>query len=438
MSTEGEVAGRPPKPLADRLRPASLDEVEGQDHVLGPGTLLRAAFEHGTVPSLVLWGPPGTGKTTIARLLAEQTGMHFEQLSAVTCGVKDVRAVVAAAKERQGDGLRTLLFVDEIHRFNRAQQDAFLPHVEDGTIVLVGATTENPGFSLVGALLSRLRVVVLAPLDEAALTAVLDRALDDPQRGYGGAVRLSDEGRRALFEIAGGDARRTLNALESAVELARTADADAVEAAHVEEAAQTRLVAYDKSGDGRYDLLSAFHKSLRGSDADAAMFWMARMLEGGEDPRVVTRRMIAMASEDIGLADPAALRIALDAWDAIEVLGLPEGRLAMTQACLYLATCPKSNTVVKALGAATKAAQAHAEAPVPIHLRNAPTRLARQLGHGKGYRYPHDHPHAFVPQAYRPPVIEHLTFFEPREVGEEREIVKRHAWWQRLRRRGDA
>ncbi len=434
MNNEGEADQRTRKPLADRLRPASLDEVEGQGHVLGPGTLLSAAFEHGTVPSLVLWGPPGTGKTTIARLLADQTGMHFAQLSAVTCGVKDVRAVVATAKERQTDGGRTLLFVDEIHRFNRAQQDAFLPHVEDGTIVLVGATTENPGFSLVGALLSRLRVVVLAPLDEAALDAVLARALEDPERGYGGTVVLAEEGRRALFEIAGGDARKTLNALESAVALAAAAGSETVDAPHVEEAAQTRLVAYDKSGDGRYDLLSAFHKSLRGSDADAALFWMARMLEGGEDPRVITRRLIAMASEDIGLADPAALRIALDAWDAIEVLGLPEGRLAMTQACLYLATCPKSNTVVKALGGATKAAQVHAEEPVPLHLRNAPTRLAKQLGHGKGYRYPHDHPHAFVPQTYLPRALEHLTLFEPREVGAEREVVKRHAWWRRLRR----
>jgi putative ATPase len=410
--------------------------VEGQAAVLGAGTLLATAFDTGQVPSLVLWGPPGSGKTTIARLLAERSGAHFEILSAVTSGVKDVRAVIAKAAERREHGERTLLFVDEIHRFNRAQQDAFLPHVENGTVVLVGATTENPGFALVGALLSRLRVVSLEPLGEEALGRVLDRALEDPERGYGGRVVLAEGGREALVAVAGGDARKILNALESAVHLQAAEGSEAVTPDHIREAAQTRLTAYDRSGDDRYDLLSAFHKSLRGSDADAAMFWMARMLEGGEDPLVIVRRMVAMASEDVGLADSRALRLALDAWEAVSILGLPEGRLAMTQACLHLAAAPKSNTVVRALGAAAKAAEAHPDLPVPLHLRNAPTRLARSLGHGKGYEYPHDMPQGFSAQLYLPPDLEGAAFVAPREIGEEREFTKRLLWWRKLRDQG--
>ena len=427
--------GRPPAPLADRLRPSAPQEVEGQEHVLGPGTLLASAFETGTVPSIVLWGPPGTGKTTIARLLAEHAGAVFEPLSAVTSGVKDVRAVIQDAKERSFRRGRTLLFVDEIHRFNRAQQDAFLPHIEDGTITLVGATTENPGFSLIRALLSRVRVVVLESLGDEALARVLARALAEDERGLGGRIALEDGARAALLEIAGGDARKLLNALESAASLAEAGGVDLVAPAHVAEAAQARIVAYDASGDDRYDLLSAFHKSLRGSDADASLFWMARMLEGGEDPLVIVRRMIACASEDIGLADPAALRLALDAREAVSVMGRPEGELAMAQACIYLATAPKSNTVVRALKAARAAAKDHVHVPVPLPLRNAPTGLARSLGHGKGYRYPHDHPHAFVDQAYLPPELEGLELVTPTEVGDEREIVKRWAWWRRLRAR---
>ncbi len=389
--------------------------------------------------SLVLWGPPGTGKTTLARLLAGRSGMVFEALSAVTSGVKDVRAVIARAAKRREDaspgGSGTLLFVDEIHRFNRAQQDAFLPHIEDGTIVLVGATTENPGFSLIGALLSRLRVVTLAPIDEGALGRILDRALAERVSGLAGAYALPPAARAALIQVAGGDARKALNVLESAAALTGTEGEITAEA--VGEAAQTPLTAYDASGDDRYDLLSAFHKSLRGSDVDAALFWMGRMLAGGEDPLVIVRRLVCVASEDIGLADPRALRLALDAQQAVSFLGRPEGELALTQAVIYLACAPKSNSVVKALGAARQAAREHVAAPVPLAIRNAPTKLARQLGHGKGYRYPHDAPQAFVVQAYLPEDLAGLALYEPAEVGEEREVKKRWAWWQKLRRRGD-
>jgi putative ATPase len=414
------------------MRPREVDDVCGQEAILGEGSLLRSALEGGALPSLVLWGPPGTGKTTLARLLATRSGMLFEALSAVTSGVKDVRAVIGRARERRAEGTGTLLFVDEIHRFNKAQQDAFLPHIEDGTIVLVGATTENPGFSLIGALLSRLRVVTLGPLPPDALARVLERALTDETHGLGGAVDVDAAGRAMLIELAGGDARRLLNVLESAAGLA---GGDVVGADTVREAAQSRFTAYDKSGDGRYDLLSAFHKSLRGSDVDASLFWMGRMLEGGEDPLVIVRRMVAMAAEDIGLADPRALRLALDAREAVSFLGQPECELAMTEAVVYLATAPKSNSVAKALQAARGAAREHMDLPVPLHLRNAPTRLARDLGHGEGYRYPHDHEHAFVAQAYLPEAIEGARLYEPHEVGDERETARRLAWWRKLRAR---
>jgi putative ATPase len=421
----------PPAPLADRLRPEEPDDVVGQDEVLGAGSFLRRAMEKGEVPSVVLWGPPGTGKTTIARLLATRSGAAFEMLSAVTSGVKDVREVIERARERREAGERTVLLVDEIHRFNRAQQDAFLPHVEDGTIALVGATTENPGFALTGALLSRLRVVVLAPLDEEALGKVLDRARS-AERGLAGRFEVAPEARARLLETAGGDARRLLNVLEGAALLAGGEGRTTIGDEDVREAAQSRALAYDRSGDDRYDLLSAFHKSLRGSDVDAALFWMGRMLEAGEDPRVILRRMVAMASEDVGLADPAALRVALDALAAHEFLGQPEGELALTHACIYLATAPKSNSVVLALGAAHEAAKAQPAAPVPLHLRNAPTGLARRLGHGKGYRYPHDFPNAFVAQRYRPDGVRD-ELYAPKEVGDEREVARRWAWWKRLR-----
>jgi putative ATPase len=427
----------PSAPLADRMRPRDLSEVEGQPRLLAPGALLPAALARGDLPSLVLWGPPGSGKTTLARLLAARSGAEFVALSAVTSGVKEVREVIAEAKERRAALARTLLFVDEIHRFNKAQQDAFLPHVEDGTVVLVGATTENPGFALTGALLSRLRVLVLEPLGPDALGRIADRALADAERGLGGRFALDAPARAALVEAAGGDARRLLSVLESAAQVVEARGGGGrIGAEVVLEAAQARVRSHDASGDDRYDLLSALHKSLRGSHVDAALFWFGRLLEGGEDPRVIARRLVAMASEDVGAADPAALATAVAALHALEFLGVPEGELALTQAVIHLATAPKSNTVVEALGAAREAARAHAHLPVPVHLRNAPTGFARSLGHGAEYRYPHDHPNAFVGQAYLPPEIEHLVLHRPHEIGEERETAKRAAWWKKLRDRG--
>jgi putative ATPase len=423
-------------PLAERMRPATLAEVVGQETVLGPGTFLAEAAAAGRVPSLVLWGPPGSGKTTIARALAVAVGGSWCALSAVTSCVKDVRAVIEEAQARRSSGGRTILFVDEIHRFNKAQQDAFLPHVESGTVVLVGATTENPAFALTPALLSRLRVVVLETLSKAALSTLVDRATADPLRGLGGRVRLAPDARLGLLTLADGDARRCLNALEAAAAraLARGEGAQ-VTLDDVREASQRRLPRYDRGGDVAYDALSAFHKSLRGSDPDAALYWLARMLEGGEDPLVPVRRMVAMACEDVGLADRDALRVALEALEAVRFLGLPEGELALVRAVVYLAAAPKSNAVVLALAAAHEAAKAHPDAPVPIHLRSAPTALDRSLGHGQAYLYPHDHANAFVLQDYLPDALVGTRLYEPIEVGDEREIARRVAWWRGLRER---
>jgi putative ATPase len=427
--------GRAAKPpLADRMRPRTLAEVVGQDAAVGPGSFLRTSVEAGEVPSVVLWGPPGSGKTTIARALAGTGGAAFVALSAVTSGVKDVRAVVEEAQERRRRGGATLLFVDEIHRFHRGQQDAFLPHVEAGTVSLVGATTENPAFALTPALLSRLRVVVLEPLSREALEAIVDRARKDPERGVGGDVSFEPGAREALVAIAGGDARRLLNALEAAA--ARAAKRGGpITADDVRAGAQRRLAAYDRGGDVAYDMLSAFHKSLRGSDADAALYWMARILDGGEDPLVLVRRMVAMAAEDVGLADKDALRVALEAKDAVQYLGLPEGELAMVRAVIYLATAPKSNAVVLALERAHEVSKEHPDAPVPLHLRNAPTPFAKSLGHGKGYAYAHDQPGSAVPHAHLPEAVEGTRIYVPVETGDERETAKRHAWWTEARAR---
>jgi putative ATPase len=416
------------------MRPRTLAEVVGQDAAVGPGSLLATAVSQGRVPSVVLWGPPGSGKTTIARAVAGSVDWAFVALSAVTSGVKDVRETIEAAAERRRGGRRTVLFVDEIHRFHKGQQDAFLPHVEAGTIALLGATTENPAFALTSALLSRLRVVALAPLSREALAAILARALVDPERGLGGRAELTEAAREALLTVADGDARRMLNALESAeAHAAAFGRAGKVDEDDVVAGAQRRLPRYDKGGDVSYDMLSAFHKSLRGSDVDAALYWMARMLEAGEDPRVPVRRMVAMACEDVGLADRDAARAALEALAALEFLGMPEAELAMVRAVIHLATCPKSNSVVLALSAAHEAAKATPNDPVPIHLRNAPTPLAKELGHGAQYRYPHDHPNAFVAQDYLPEGLAGKAFYEPIEIGDERETAKRLAHWRRLR-----
>jgi putative ATPase len=435
---EGGGAPASRAPLADRMRPRTLAEVVGQDAAVGEGSFLRGAVEAGEVPSVVLWGPPGSGKTTIARALAGTGGAAFVALSAVTSGVKDVRAVVEEAQTRRRRGGSTLLFVDEIHRFHRGQQDAFLPHVEAGTIALVGATTENPAFALTPALLSRLRVVVLSALARESLEAIVLRALED-ERGLAGRVALARGALDALVVASSGDARRLLNALEGAAARAARRGGE-VTVEDVAAGAQRRLPAYDRGGDVAFDLLSAFHKSLRGSDADAALYWMARILDGGEDPLVLARRMVAMAAEDVGLADRDALRVALDAKDAVHFLGLPEGELALVRAAIHLATAPKSNAVVLALGRAHEASQAHPTAPVPPHLRNAPTSLARSLGHGEGYVYAHDAPGAAVPHDHLPEELRGARLYVPVESGDERETSRRHRAWRaaRARARADA
>ena len=422
-------------PLAERMRPRTIDEFVGQEHLLGRGHVLRDMIESGRVESLILWGPPGSGKTTLAHLLAAASGAPAVSFSAVLQGVKELRQIIDEAEVALArSGQPTVLFVDEIHRFNKAQQDAFLPHVEAGTITLIGATTENPSFEVIAPLLSRTRVLTLEPLGDAEVGAVIDRALADVEHGLGRQKLVLDaEARGFLVAHAQGDARVALNALELAARLARTRRTHTVDVPLLEEAAQQRALRYDKAGEEHYNVISAFIKSLRGSDPDAAVYWMMRMLEAGEDPLFVARRMVIFAAEDVGNAEPQALQVAVAAKDAVHFVGLPEGRIPLAQAATFLATCPKSNAAYRAMLGASEDVRASGALPVPLHLRNAPTPLMKGLGYGAEYRYPHDYADAVVEQDYLPERLAGRRYYEPTDRGREREIAERLRGWRARR-----
>jgi putative ATPase len=415
-----------PRPLADRLRPQSLGDVVGQDHLLGSDGPIARMVAAGRLASMVLWGPPGCGKTTVARLLADRTALVFEPLSAVFSGVGDLRKVFAEARRRREMGQGTLLFVDEIHRFNRAQQDSFLPYVEDGTVILIGATTENPSFELNAALLSRCQVFVLHRLGDADLEELLRRAESEEGR----ALPLDPDARAALRAMADGDGRYVLNLAE---ELFGLPAGEPVTTAALAELVQRRAPLYDKHQDSHFNLISALHKSLRGSDCDASLYWLARMLSGGEDPHYIARRLVRFAVEDVGLADPSALLQAIAAWQAFERIGSPEGELALAQCVIFLATAPKSNAAYTAFGAASRAAKETGSLAPPLHILNAPTGLMRELGYGRDYAYDHDAPDAFSGQSCFPDGMERRTFYRPVERGFERDIKKRLDYWAKLR-----
>ncbi len=416
-------------PLADRMRPQTLEEVVGQDSLLGEGRFLREAIRIDKPPSMILWGPPGVGKTTLARVIARHTKSHFVALSAVLSGVKDVKQVVAEAEaQKKGFGKHTILFVDEIHRFSKSQQDAFLPHVEAGTITLIGATTENPSFEVISPLLSRTRVLVLEPLQEDHVVAILRRAVEDSTRGLGGTgLAAGEEGLRQIAAFANGDARMALNSLEAACQLAVSVNREEprLTTEIIKEALQKRTLLYDKTGESHYNLISALHKSLRNSDADAALYWLARMLEAGEDPLYVARRMVRFASEDIGLADPAALGLAIDATRAVQFIGMPEGKLALAQLAVYLAQSPKSNAIYRAYGEVQRDVEETRNDPVPLQLRNAPTQLMKGLGYGEGYRYAHDEPEGVADLECLPARLATRRYYHPKQVGFEIDVARR-------------
>ena len=423
LQREEQLARR--APLATRMRPRNLDDLIGHGAIVGPGTLLRRAIEADTLSSLILWGPPGSGKTTLARIIANTTRAAFESVSAVTGGVADLRAVIKNAKDRLGmNGARTVLFVDEIHRFNKAQQDAILPHVEDGTVILIGATTENPSFEVNAPLLSRSRVITLEALTDDDIGTLVDRALADVDRGIGGRkLTLTPEARGLLVNLANGDARFALNTLEYAatgVDTGGTIDADVVG-----EAAQRRAATYDKSGEGHFDTISALHKTIRGSDPDAALYWLGRMLERGDDPLYVARRLVRFASEDVGLADPMALPKAIAAQQSVHFLGMPEGALALAELTVYLALAPKSNAIYRAWGEVRQDIANTRNDPVPMHLRNAPTKLMQEMGYGKGYRYAHDFEGGVIGQQNLPDNLEGKTYYHPTDRGHERQLAER-------------
>jgi putative ATPase len=435
---------RAPAPLAERMRPRTFDEFIGQEELLAPGKPLREAIERDLLQSIILWGPPGTGKTTLARIIAETTKARFVSFSAVLAGIKEIRDVMGEAERlRRSTGRRTIVFIDEIHRFNKAQQDAFLPRVEAGDIVLIGATTENPSFEVNAALLSRSKVFVLRGLNADEVSTILTRALADRERGLGAAgVQIDPDSIRAIAQYANGDARVALNLLElsaaAAPVVSTNAESDGeirrIDLGRVQEAIQRRALLYDKSGDEHYNLISALHKSMRNSDPDASVYWLARMVEAGEDPLYIARRLVRFASEDVGNADPQALTVAVAAKDAAHFIGMPEGNTALAQAAIYLATAPKSNAVYEAYNRASADAHGDVAEPVPLHLRNAPTKLMKDLEYGKGYRYAHNEPDAVAAMSCLPPALEDRKYYEPKERGFEKELKRRLDGWNEIKR----